>query len=103
MAHVSERTPVDYKDGYNVDDRREDGSARHEINDGDAEFGGPEERARMERSLLRRLDLRHSILILIYILNYVSVWNHHLAIVLIGIFRLTVTMPRQCPCLVSPR
>lgn len=40
--------------------------------DGDAEFGGTAERALMEKRLLRKLDLRHSILIVIYILNYVS-------------------------------
>ena len=37
----------------------------------DAVFGGPEERERIERRLLWKLDLRMSILILIYILNYV--------------------------------
>ena len=40
--------------------------------DADAEFGGTEERKRLERKLVRKLDLRMSILIIIYILNYVS-------------------------------
>ena len=40
--------------------------------DKDAEFGGTEARKRLERKLLWKIDLRMSILILIYILNYVS-------------------------------
>ena len=39
--------------------------------DRDSEFGGPEERREMEKRLLRKLDCRLSILIVIYILNYV--------------------------------
>lgn len=38
----------------------------------DAVFGGPEERERIERRLLWKLDLRMSILIFIYILNYID-------------------------------
>ena len=38
----------------------------------DAEFGGPEERGRLEKKLLRKIDTRMSILVVIYILNYVS-------------------------------
>jgi hypothetical protein len=37
----------------------------------DAEFGGPEERQRLERKLLWKVDVRMSILVVIYILNYV--------------------------------
>lgn len=37
----------------------------------DDEFGGKEARLRLERELLRKLDMRMSILIVIYILNYV--------------------------------
>ena len=40
--------------------------------DPDAEFGGREARRKMEKQLLRKLDLRMSILVIIYILNYVS-------------------------------
>ena len=40
--------------------------------DKDAEFGGSEERSRIERKLLSKLDSRMSIMIVIYILNYVS-------------------------------
>ena len=40
--------------------------------DADAEFGGPEGRQRLEKKLLLKLDLRMSILVVIYILNYVS-------------------------------
>jgi hypothetical protein len=39
----------------------------------DAEFGGTDARLVLERRLLRKLDLRMSILIFIYILNYVSI------------------------------
>ena len=41
--------------------------------DRDAEFGGTEARKRLEKKFLLKLDARMSILILIYILNYVSV------------------------------
>jgi hypothetical protein len=40
--------------------------------DPDAEFGGTEARKKLEKRLLRKLDARMSILIVIYILNYVS-------------------------------
>ena len=39
--------------------------------DRDAEFGGYEEKRRIERKLLWKLDCRMSILVVIYILNYV--------------------------------
>lgn len=38
---------------------------------GHEEFGGTEERKKLEKKLLRKLDMRMSILIVIYILNYV--------------------------------
>jgi hypothetical protein len=45
----------------------------------DAEFGGTEERKRMEKRFLRKLDARMSIMVVIYILNSVSylqlVWS----------------------------
>jgi len=44
--------------------------------DVDAEFGGREARLVMERKLLRKLDMRMSILVLIYILNYVRPFQH---------------------------
>ena len=37
----------------------------------DAEFGGIEVRRKLERKLIRKIDLRMSILIVIYGLNYV--------------------------------
>ncbi|TFK43580.1 MFS general substrate transporter [Crucibulum laeve] len=40
--------------------------------DPDAEFGGTEERKRLERKLVLKIDLRMSILIFIYILNYID-------------------------------
>jgi hypothetical protein len=37
----------------------------------DAEFGGAESRRHLERKLLRKIDMRMCILVVIYILNYV--------------------------------
>jgi len=39
----------------------------------DAEFGGAENRQRLERKLLRKIDARMTILVVIYILNYVRI------------------------------
>lgn len=47
-------------------------SLTHVEDSADAEFGGTEARKALERKLLRKIDLRMSILIFIYILNYVS-------------------------------
>lgn len=44
----------------------------------DEDFGGHEARLTLERKLVRKLDMRMSILVVIYILNYVRVFlNHH--------------------------
>lgn len=40
-------------------------------NDPDAEFGGTEARRLLETKLVRKIDLRMSIMVVIYILNYV--------------------------------
>ena len=42
--------------------------------DGDAEFGGLEARRDLERRLIGKIDLRMSILIVIYSLNYVRLF-----------------------------
>ena len=42
--------------------------------DGDAEFGGLEARRDLERKLISKIDLRMSILIVIYSLNYVRLF-----------------------------
>lgn len=50
---------------------------QHELNgsdDPDAKFGGHEARKKLEKKLLRKVDLRMSVLIFIYILNYVSLY-----------------------------
>ena len=52
-----------------VADVEAEARARHT---GDEEFGGTEARKELEKKLLRKLDARMSILIVIYILNYVS-------------------------------
>ena len=44
----------------------------------DSDFGGSEARRKLERRLLWKLDLRMSILVVIYILNYVR----HIPIIL---------------------
>lgn len=48
-----------------------DGLDAAPLDDVDAEFGGREARLNLERRLLRKLDTRMSILVLIYIFNYV--------------------------------
>lgn len=55
-----------------VDEKKISADVSEEINSGDAEYGGPEERRRLERKLLWKLDCRFLILVVIYILNYVS-------------------------------
>ncbi len=46
-----------------------DGNGEIDVN---AQFGGLEARQKLEKKLLRKLDARMSVLLLIYILNYVS-------------------------------
>lgn len=53
-------------------------SGGHE-DDKDAEFGGPEARKKLERKFLLKLDLRMSILVVIYILNYVGIVSTRLS------------------------
>jgi MFS transporter, ACS family, DAL5 transporter family protein len=49
---------------------QDDGSIHSEnVREPDAEFGGPEARKELERELLRKLDTRLSMLVVIYILN----------------------------------
>ncbi|KAI0318323.1 sugar transporter [Amylostereum chailletii] len=45
---------------------------KESVTEDDLEFGGPEERKRLERKLLWKVDARMSILVVIYILNYVD-------------------------------
>ena len=57
-----------------VADNEKRNIAFNEYTNGDTnvEFGGTEERQRLERKLLWKLDCRMSILVVIYVLNYVS-------------------------------
>jgi hypothetical protein len=48
-----------------------DSHLKHNAEDPDAEFGGLEARRIMEKKLLWKVDLRMSIMVVIYILNYV--------------------------------
>jgi hypothetical protein len=58
--------PLTYSSGQLMDGMT---SNDHPDMDSNAEFGGTEARARLESSLLKKVDARMSILILIYILN----------------------------------
>lgn len=61
---------IEEKGAVVSEEQRETGSI--ESADPDAEFGGYEERKRLERKLIWKMDCRMSILAVIYILNYVS-------------------------------
>lgn len=66
------------KDAEKVyDPRRYDPNAE----DPDAEFGGTEARIALEKKLVWKVDLRMSIMVVIYILNYVRVLRscHHIS------------------------
>ncbi|KAI0952280.1 hypothetical protein AcV7_008143 [Taiwanofungus camphoratus] len=54
------------------DDPEEQVVIEANVLNGDEQFGGHEARKRLEKKLLRKLDLRVSILIIIYILNYID-------------------------------
>lgn len=55
-----------------VDERSHEEHAQIDVErDDNTEFGGDEGRKKLEKKLLWKLDLRMSILIIIYILNYV--------------------------------
>lgn len=58
----SEKTSIQYQHST---------SSAESPDDFDAQFGGTEARKALEKKLLRKIDLRMSILIVIYILNYV--------------------------------
>ncbi len=45
---------------------------KHVYEDPDAKYGGHEARLKLEKKLLLKVDIRMSILIFIYILNYVG-------------------------------
>ena len=49
-----------------------DSDLKGDASDPDNDFGGKEARKTLERKLLWKLDLRMSILVVIYILNYVN-------------------------------
>ena len=70
----------------------EKSSVGHIEEDPNAEFGGTEARKALERKLLLKLDLRMSIMVIIYILNYVRSPVLPGCSVLISL-RLTETMP----------
>ena len=70
----------------------EKSSVGHIEEDSNAEFGGTEARKALERKLLLKLDLRMSIMVIIYILNYVRSFVFPGRSLLISL-RLTETMP----------
>ena len=59
-----------HKNDYEDEEHRVE-NTHNTSDDPNEEFGGTEAREQMEKKLLRKLDLRMSILIIIYILNYV--------------------------------
>ena len=68
MSHNSTKSVHSKSEQLDLEQIRSGKEDRH---DPDEEFGGSEARKKLERKLLRKLDLRMSILIVIYILNYV--------------------------------
>jgi hypothetical protein len=58
--------------GHSPDTLKSGAQAEHLLEaDADAQFGGAKTRSELERRLVRKIDLRMSILVLIYILNFV--------------------------------
>ncbi|KAH9977701.1 MFS general substrate transporter [Lactifluus volemus] len=53
-------------------DQADEEEERPLLSDVEAEFGGREARLKLEQKLLRKLDMRMSILVLIYVLNYID-------------------------------
>lgn len=84
-------------DDVGIENRRDvEADLAHAV---DEEFGGHEARQKLEKKLLRKLDARMSILIVIYILNYVSsvaCYGVHTILTLPN--RLTGIMHRMCTC-----
>jgi hypothetical protein len=67
--------------------------------DVDAEFGGREARLLLEQRLLRKLDMRMFILVLVYTFNYVRPFQHSFVgrlTSLIFVHRSTEVMLREC-------
>ena len=67
--------------------------------DVDAEFGGREARLLLEQRLLRKLDVRMFILVLVYTFNYVGPFQHSFVgrlTTLIFVHRSTEIMLREC-------
>ena len=60
--------PASTKEKAVVEEKSSVGHTEEDLN---AEFGGPETRKLLERRLLRKLDLRMSFMVIIYILNHV--------------------------------
>ena len=61
------------KNSASIHSKEQDLEAPIKAYEADEEFGGHEARKNLERKLLRKLDLRMSILVVIYILNYVRI------------------------------
>lgn len=67
-ASITSKTSGSLKDAVGVEEKP---AEKTEYSGDDSDFGGPEERRKLERRLLWKLDSRMSILVVIYILNYV--------------------------------
>lgn len=83
-------------DTHPIDEKVEEVVNHLLINDlDDEEFGGPEERSRIEKRLLWKLDCRMSILVVIYVLNFVRDLFNSSSRQTYREFRLTEIMPRE--------
>lgn len=79
MSKIPSDTEKEIREnGINHIDRYSEQRTSHDILNGDdAEFGGPEERRRLERKLLRKIDMRISILVVIYMYGNLAVLPEH--------------------------
>lgn len=68
-----------------------------ELEDPDAQYGGHEARVALEKKLVRKVDLRMSVLVFIYVLNYVrsTIFFTSRRIVHQSFVRLIATMLRE--------
>ena len=89
--------------GTSVDDHASEEPDTEQVpGDIETEFGGREARLHLERKLVRKLDMRMSILVLIYILNYVRLFISFRSCVLISAHRSIEIMPRESCSGLSP-
>jgi hypothetical protein len=84
---TSEKDTEKIQEAYRYDPNAEDQ---------DAQFGGTEARRVLEKKLLWKVDLRMSVMVVIYILNYVRIWRLCHDISLRHSFILVADRSEQC-------